>query len=435
MVTAAIARTMNEILFRDYEYRENVLSLTANENYTSALVRMMSCSTAGGFYHASFPFEVPMGEWFSPESGQMNEVADLVRDLGKQLLGAETFDWRPNGGSPAEQALMLAACKTGDGFLHFAHQDGGHFALEALAQKIGIEIFHLPVDPSTLLIDLDQLALLVKRNPHIKIALLDQSFKLRWQPLAEIRRILPDACTLTYDMSHDGGLIIGGIFDSPLHCGADVVHGNLHKTVPGPQKGFIAFKSSEHPSLVETSMWLSPHLQSNCHAELLPPMWVAMKEMELFGRDYARQIVKNAKSLAVSMNAMGLDISGESFGFTETHQVHMAVGDQALAVALCQDTLHAGGIRSTVIEIPGRPGIYGLRFGVQAMTRRNMVETDFEPVAGFIADLFFKRIDPSIVASGVKAFLQDFPLSPLAYSFDGGVNVEVLDSIYNIAMK
>ncbi|MEQ7633922.1 hypothetical protein ABQF86_22100, partial [Xanthomonas campestris] len=178
----------------------------------------------------------------------------------------------------AEQALMLAACKPGEGFVHFAHRDGGHFALESLAQKMGIEIFHLPVDPISLLIDVAKLDELVRRNPHIRIVILDQSFKLRWQPLAEIRGVLPDSCTLTYDMSHDGGLIIGGVFDSPLNCGADIVHGNTHKTIPGPQKGYIGFKSAQHPLLVDTALWVCPHLQSNCHAEQLPPMWVAFKE-------------------------------------------------------------------------------------------------------------------------------------------------------------
>lgn len=430
-----VVNILNATLAKDYDYREHTLSLTANENFPSALVRLMSGSTAGGFYHVSFPFEVPPGEWYFPESGQMNEVAEMVRVLGKSLVKAETFDWRPNGGSPAEQALMLAACKRGDGFMHFAHKDGGHFALEALAEKIGIEIFHLPVDPRTLLIDVARLDEMVRKNPHIKIVILDQSFKLRWQPLDKIRSVLPDSCTLTYDMSHDGGLIMGGVFDSPLRCGADVVHGNTHKTVAGPQKGYIAFKSANHPLHVDTSLWLCPHLQSNCHAELLPSMWVALKEVETYGMDYAQQVVKNAKVLATYLHGFGFEVSGEKFGFTETHQVHFAVGTPEKALNLCMNTLHRGGIRSNNIEIPGKPGIHGIRLGVQAMTRRNMVEKDFEQVAQFIADLHYKKIEPEIVASRVKEFVQSFPLAPLKYSFDAGVDENVLKSLYQGALK
>ncbi len=420
---------LNETLEKDYAYREDCLSLTANENYPSKLVRLTSGSTAGAFYHCSFPFEVPNGEWHFPEPGHMNAIADQVRAQGKNLLGAQAFDWRPNGGSTAEQALMLAACKPGEGFMHFAHQDGGHFALESLAQKMGIQIFHLPVDPQTLLIDVPKLDEMVRRNPQIRIVILDQSFKLRWQPLAEIRAVLPDSCTLTYDMSHDGGLIIGGVFDSPLSCGADVVHGNTHKTIPGPQKGYIGFKSASHPLLMDTSLWVCPHLQSNCHAEQLPSMWAAFKEMEVFGREYAPQIVSNAKALARGLHDLGLDVSGESFGFTETHQVHFAVGSLQQALDLCVNSLHAGGIRSTNIEIPGKPGVHGIRLGTQAMTRRGMKEADFAVVAGFIADLYYKKADPSVVARQVKAFLTGFPLAPLAYSFDSHLSDSMLQSL------
>jgi glycine hydroxymethyltransferase len=422
-------------LAKDHDYRKRILSLTANENYPSALVRMMSGSTAGGFYHCSLPFEVPPGEWYFPESGQMNEIAEMVRSLGKTLLKAETFDWRPNGGSPAEQALMLSHCKRGDGFMHFAHKDGGHFALEALAEKVGIEIFHLPVDAKTLLVDVAKLDETVRRNPHIKIVILDQSFKLRWQPLDKIRAVLPDACTLSYDTSHDGGLIMGGAFPSPLQCGADVVHGNTHKTIPGPQKGYIAYKSAKHPSLLNTSLWLCPHLQSNCHAELLPPMLVALKEMETYGVDYAHQVLKNAKALARQLHALGFEVSGESFGFTETHQVHFAVGSLERALDLCMNTLHQGGIRSTNIEIPGKPGVHGIRLGVQAMTRRNLVERDFEQVARFIGDLAFKKVEPKLIAGRVEEFLRRFPLAPLKYSFDEGLDPTLLASVQQGAFK
>lgn len=432
---SAIVNTLHEIFSNDYEYRQQTLSLTANENYSSTKVRLMSATTAGGFYHCSFPFEVPPGEWHFPESGQMNKVAELVRVVGKSLVKAETFDWRPNGGSPAEQALMLAACKRGEGFLHFAHKDGGHFALEALAEKAGIEIFHLPVNPNTLLIDIEKLDELMRKNPHIKIVILNQSFKLRWQPLAEIRNVLPNSCTLTYDMSHDGALIMGSAFDSPLSCGVDVVHGNTHKTIPGPQKGYIAFKSHQHPLLVDTSIWLCPHIQSNCHAELLPSMWVVLKEMEVYGYEYAQQVLKNARALANELDKLGLEVSGQEFGFTETHQVHFAVGTPDAALELCMNSLHHGGIRSTNIEIPGKPGIHGIRFGVQAMTRRHMLEKDFKQVAKFIADIYFKKVSPEVVASQVKEFLINFPLNPLKYSFDEITDTDFLNSIYKGILK
>lgn len=169
----------------------------------------------------------------------------------------------------------------------------------------------------TLLIDVDRLATLCAEHPEIKLVILDQSFKLRWQPLAQIRAALPEGVFLAYDASHDGALIAGGALPQPTLLGADAVHGNTHKTIAGPQKAYIAFRDAEHPKLKAVSDWVCPQMQSNSHAELIAPMYVALSEVALYGHAYARQILANAQALAHGLHEEGVRVSGESFGFTE----------------------------------------------------------------------------------------------------------------------
>lgn len=402
----------------DNLYRSSHLSLTASENYPSKLVRSLGAGMQGGFYEFAPPYTADPGEWFFPDSGAQGSLVEKLVSLGKQLFEANSFDWRPNGGSAAEQAILLGTCSRGDGFVHFAHKDGGHFALEELARKVGVSVFHLPIEEKSLLIDAERLATLVKDNPHIKLVVLDQSFKLRWQPLLQIRNALPESIVLSYDASHDGGLIIGESIPQPLLCGADILHGNTHKTIPGPQKGYIAFKDVEHPALRRVSDWVSPHLQSNSHAELIAPMYIAFVEMSLYGRAYAEQIMKNAKALANALHAEGFRVSGESFGFTETHQVHIVIGSEKKALDLVTGALSLAGIRCNNINVPGANGLFGLRLGVQALTRRGVEVPGMAEIARFLARLILKNESPTDIRVEIAAFLEDYPISTLHYSLD-----------------
>jgi glycine hydroxymethyltransferase len=415
---AGLFEELTGLFALDHRYRLATMSLTASENYPSMLVRVSGAALQSGFYCFTPPYESEPGEWYFPDSGVMEALVGKVRALGASLFEAQAFDWRPNGGSAAEQAVMLGICGRGDAMLHFAHGDGGHFAIEELARKVGIEVYHLPIVQRTLLVDVDRLRQLVHDHPNIKLVMLDQSFKLRWQPLLEIRSALPESVVLSYDSSHDGALIAGGILPQPLLQGADILHGNTHKTIAGPMKAYIGYADRHHRALRPVSDWLCPHLQSNSHAELLAPMIVAFAEMSLHGRDYAGQVTRNAKQLARSLVEEGFYVSGEHFGYTQTHQVHVVLGAADEALRQVTQLLPAAGFRVNNVEVPGANGAFGLRLGTQAMTRRGMREAEFREVARLLAKVLLKQADPNLVRQEVEALLAEFPLFPLRYSFD-----------------
>lgn len=159
-------------------------------------------------------------------------------------------------------------------------------------------------------------------------------------------------------------------------------------------------------------------MQSNSHAELIAPFYFALTEMALFGKAYARQTVKNAKALALCLHAEGLRVVGESFGYTETHQVLVTIGTPAEALQVAAQALAQAGIRCNNIEIPGTQGQHGLRFGVQALTRRGLVEIDMAAVARMISRIVIRREFSEVVRDDVAQFLRHFPLSPLHFSLD-----------------
>jgi len=395
-----------------------MLSLTASENFISFLVRVAPALNAGSFYFFLPPYLTEKGEWYFPTSGVMEEFVRLLSKSAHSLFGIELLDWRPNGGSTAENAVMLGVCRKGDAFIHFSHSDGGHFALEPMARETGREFFHLPVNQRTLLIDVPRLGTILKENPQIKLVLLDQSFKLREQPLREIKAILPENVILCYDASHDGGLIAGGIISQPLSNGADIIIFNTHKTIPGPQKAVIGYKDKDNMFVKPISQTVVDKLQSNCHAECILPMLICFKELEFFASSYADQILRNAKAFAKALKYEGFNVSGESFGFTETHQVHVIIGDTDKALYTVENKLHPAGIRTNNIEIPGSNGAYGLRLGVQAMTRCGMKEYDFEEVARLMKKLLLENHETVKIRHEVDTLNSCFPRNPLGYGFD-----------------
>src|SRR5215468_7465305 len=175
----SLLRELTGIFAMDNSYRRNALSLTASENYPSFMVRLLGSGLHGGFYYFDPPYAADPDEWFFPDSGGMAALAAKVRRLGLALFEGRTFDWRPNGGSAAEQAIVLGTCERGDALVHFAHRDGGHFALEDLARRAGIHVHHLPMVDRTLLVDVDRLHQLVRDHTNIRLVILDQSFELR----------------------------------------------------------------------------------------------------------------------------------------------------------------------------------------------------------------------------------------------------------------
>jgi len=393
------------------------MSLTASENYTSKATRIAHVMRAGSFYEFNPPYETEKGEWYFPNSGVMKRFIDILGNTAHSLFGAVVLDWRPNGGSIAENSVMMGVCRNkNDAIIHFSHSDGGHFAIEPFAKRIGVEVFHLPLNQRTLLIDVAKLGNILKENPQIKLVLLDQSFILREQPLREIKATLPENVTLCYDCSHIGGLIAGNKISQPLSNGADILIGNTHKTIPGPQKAFIAFGNENNMFIKSISEAVVETLQSNCHAECLLPMLISFKELEFFAASYADQIVKNAKAFAKALRKEGFNISGEAFDYTETHQVHVIIGDSKKALNTVMK-LDQAGIRTNNIEIPGS-GAYGLRLGVQAMTRCGMKEHDFEELARLMSKLLIENQEIAKIKRSIDAFDNCFPRFPLQYSFD-----------------
>ena len=404
------------MLAQDRHYHNVMATLTASENYPSRVVRAAAAFVGGGHYFFDPPGGGYAGEWAFPRSAALPALQEKFQAQMRRMFAADIADWRPNGGSTCEQAVMMAACSAGDGFVELAAEDGGHFGAGGLAQKLGIESFAFPMVGD--LIDVEATSRLVEQHPHIRLVLIQPSHTRRPQPIEELATALPPRLTIAVDVSHTAGLIAGGVLPQPLKQGAHILTFNTHKTLPGPNKGVIAFADRNHP--LAESVWdvVCPQLQSNSHPECLPGLVIALEEVANFGRAYAEQVLANARTLARVLDSSGFRVAGMEYGGTETHQVHVTIGAAEVSHKLANELLPTRGFRTNSVMIPGTGGEFGLRLGTQALTRRGLTEVEFAELGHLLAQAVRWTADARRLRDEVAHLLSNYPLFPLRFSFD-----------------
>jgi aminomethyltransferase len=293
---------------------------------------------------------------------------------------------------------------------------GGHLS----AQPLGALRHYVMVDPVTekpaavnfpvrkdnpYKIDLEETAQLIEEHTP-ELIILGKSMVLHPEPVAEIRGIidaLEDRPFLMYDMAHVLGLV-GPYFQEPFREGADIVTGSTHKTFFGPQRGVIACDMEEGTKGYE--LWEAiqreafPGSTSNHHLGTLVGLLMAAYEMNLYGSEYQRQVISNAKAFAKALSDNGLHVEGDpEVDYTETHQVILNVGyAKGPEVA---ERLEQNNIIVNYQSIPYDEGFSSssaLRMGVQEMTRFGMKEKNLEELAGYMKEVILdcKDIDEQV---------------------------------------
>jgi glycine hydroxymethyltransferase len=414
--SGAFLATLAHIFAQDRRYHTVMATLTASENYASLLVRAAAAFLGGEHYFFDPPTGGQSGEWTFPASGALLGLQKKFLQQMRLMFGADIADWRPNGGSVCEQAVLMAACRRGDAFVEIGGNDGGHFGAGGLAEELGAQRFTFPMRED--LIDIRCTARLAEENPHIRLVLVQPSHCRRQQPIEQLAAALPRRVTIAVDVSHTAGLIAGGVIPSPLTQGAHLITFNTHKTLPGPNKGVIAFGDRDHPLAEKVWQLVCPTLQSNSHPECLPGLVLALEEAATYGRAYAEQTIANARTLARVLHRKGARVAGMEYGGTQNHQVHLVIGSAQRANGIANQRLPMCGIRTNSVVIPGTHGKLGLRLGTQALTRRGLTESEFNDLGCLLAEAVSGGTDARHIRSAVAELLAEHPLFPLRFSFD-----------------
>jgi glycine hydroxymethyltransferase len=281
----------------------------------------------------------------------------------------------------------------------------------------GLEVDYFPFDRNEMNIDVDKTRQKIEKiakeeNKPPKLAMFGGSLFLFPHPVKELAdAVHATGAKVAYDAAHVAGLIAGGRFQDPLREGADAVCLSTHKTLFGPQGGAVL---SFEPYAEQIKKATFPSNTSNHHLHHLAAKAIAFAEMLQFGREYAGQVVENAKALGQALHERGLTVLAEHKGFTESHQVAVDITKYALGGDM-EKALEKANIIVNRQLLPGdiqagrhytNPG--GIRIGTSEITRTGMKKSHMNEVAEFIKRIVVDKEDPKKVKEDVIAFRKDF---------------------------
>jgi glycine hydroxymethyltransferase len=235
-------------------------------------------------------------------------------------------------------------------------------------------------------------------------------------PLKELSEIAKEAgAYVVYDAAHVLGLISGGEFQAPFKDGADFITGSTHKTFPGSQGGVIlsnADGEKMEAGIKGVQHSVFPLTTSNTHLARLPAVGLAALEMKVFGKEYARQIVKNAQTAGQYLHENDVKVLGEKVGFTKSHQIVVDVrkygGGQKTAENLEEANIILNKNLLPYDDQKNKANPSGIRIGFQDVTRRGFKEGDIKHLCDLMLSVIKGKKTPVEVRKDVTELRRKF---------------------------
>ncbi|GHF74750.1 glycine hydroxymethyltransferase [Amycolatopsis bartoniae] len=355
------------------------IRLIASENYVSQAVLEATGSVLTNKYSEGYA-----GKRYYEGQQYIDQVEQLTIDRAKSLFGVDHANVQPYSGSPANLAVYLAFAQPGDTVLGMGLPAGGHLTHGASVSATGkwFNAVHYGVRKETGRIDFDQVRDLAKEHrPKLIIAggtAIPRT--IDFPVFAEIAREV--GAVLVADIAHIAGLIAGGAHPSPVGH-AQVITTTTHKTLRGP-RGAMILSDAEHAKAIDKAVF--PGLQGGPHNHTTAAIAVALGEAAKPSfRDYAHQIVANAKALGEALVERGFDLVS---GGTDNHLLLVDLTSKQIGGKPAAKALDRAGIELNFNAVPFDPrkpfDPSGIRLGTAAITTRGLTPEHQPQIAEWI---------------------------------------------------
>lgn len=355
------------------------IELIASENFVSEAVMEAQGSVLTNKYAEGYPAKRYYGG-----CEYVDIVEDLARDRAKQIFGAEHANVQPHSGAQANMAVYFTILNPGDTVLGMNLSHGGHLTHGSPVNFSGVlyNFVEYGVDEKTHLInyeDVRQKA--IDAKPKLIVA--GASAYPREIDFKKFREIADEVgAYLMVDMAHIAGLVAAGLHPSPVPY-ADFVTTTTHKTLRGPRGGMILCRE-EFAKKIDKSIF--PGIQGGPLMHVIAAKAVAFGEtlQENF-KDYAKNIIENAKRLGESLEKEGLTLVS---GGTDNHLLLIDVRSAGLTGKVAEKVLDDIGItvnKNTIPFDPESPFVTsGIRIGTAAVTSRGFGLEDMDEIGAII---------------------------------------------------
>ena len=403
-VDPEVAAALDQETLRQHEG----LEMIASENFVSEAVLEAAGSIFTNKYAEGYP-----GRRYYGGCEYADIVERLARDRARQLFGGEHINVQPHSGSQANASAYAAVLQPGDTILGLDLSHGGHLThvhrLSFSGKLYRPTFYHVRRDTET--IDYDEMeTVAIQEKPKVIIG--GASAYPRLWDFARMRQIADKVgAVYIFDMAHIAGLVAGGVHPSPVPH-AQITTTTTHKTLRGPRAGLI-ISTQDLATAVDKSVF--PGQQGGPLMHIVAAKAVALAEaLRPEFRDYAAQIVSNAKALANGLQGAGFRLVS---GGTDNHLLLVDVFEKGILGSGAELALGKAGITVNKNSIPWdtnpplKPS--GIRVGTPALTTRGMKEPEMRQIAVWIAKALEQRNDDAALArirGEVAEMANQFPL-------------------------
>ena len=384
------------------------LEMIASENIVSQAVMEAQGSVLTNKYAEGYP-----GKRYYGGCEHVDVVETLAIERAKRLFGAEHANVQPHSGSQANFAVYFAMLKPGDTIVGMNLSHGGHLTHGSPVNVSGTYFNVVPygVNAETQQIDYDEFRKIVlEAKPKLIIAGGSAySRQIDFKKMADVAHEV--GAIFMVDMAHFAGLVAAGLHPNPVEY-ADIVTTTTHKTLRGPRGGMILCKE-EYAKAIDKAVF--PGIQGGPLMHVIAAKAVALGEaLQPEFKEYAEQVIKNAKVLAAELIAKGLTIVS---GGTDTHVMLVDVRNTGLTGKEAEHLLDEIGITANKNTIPFDPAspfvTSGIRLGTPALTTRGLQVKDMEEIADIIATVLKNPEDKAVheaASKRVATLCEAYPL-------------------------
>lgn len=385
------------------------IELIASENIVTPAVMEAMGSVLTNKYAEGYP-----GHRYYGGCEYVDKVETLAIERAKKLFNANFANVQAHCGASTNMSVYFAFLKPGDTIMGMDLSQGGHLSHGSPVNISGtyFNVVHYGVDKETEMIDYADIEAKAKKyQPKLIVA--GASAYPRIIDFERIANIAHEnGALLLVDMAHIAGLVAAGLHPSPVPY-ADIVTTTTHKTLRGPRGGLILTNNEEYAKKINKSIF--PGLQGGPLMHVIAAKAVAFGEaLKPEFREYAENIVKNAKAFAEGLKAEGFRLVS---GGTDNHLILVDVRNKNLTGKEAEKLLDNIGItcnKNTIPFDPASPFVTsGIRLGTPAATTRGFQEEDFKEVAAIMGLVLNNPTDfakHAEAAKRVAALCAKYPL-------------------------
>jgi len=413
------------ILEKETDRQKSKLELIASENFVSPAVLEAAGSVLTNKYAEGYP-----GRRYYGGCEFVDMAENLARDRLKKLFNAEYVNVQPHSGSQANMAVFMTLLLPGDKFMGLNLAHGGHLTHGSPVNFSGklYQASDYELNKDTRVLDYNIIQDMAKKEKPKMIIAGASAYSREWD-YEKLRQIADSVgAFLMCDMAHPAGLIAKGLLNNPLpYC--DVVTSTTHKTLRGPRGGVILIgKDKENLFGIKTPKGDRLRMMSELFDSTVMPgiqggplMHIIMAKAVAFGEAltdgfeiYAKQVIKNAKTLADKLIEFGFDVVSDG---TDNHLMLIDLTNKNVTGKQAEISLGMAGITVNKNMVPfdkRSPFVTsGIRVGTPAATTRGMKENEMNMIAGIINEAINnfendKKLEQ--LKSEVKNLCSGFPL-------------------------